>query len=43
MEGLVKSLNGKFSINSKPGNGTGIYIVIPKNRNKENMEEGAAL
>ncbi len=28
MEGLVKSLNGRISVRSKPGNGTGIYIVI---------------
>jgi NarL family two-component system sensor histidine kinase LiaS len=43
MEGLVRSLNGMFNISSKAGNGTGIYIVIPKNRNKENMKEGTAL
>lgn len=43
MEGLVKSLNGRFNISSNPGNGTGIYIVIPRNRNNENMKEGAVL
>lgn len=43
MEGLVKSLNGRFNISSKPSNGTGIYIAIPKNRSNENMKEGAAL
>lgn len=43
MEGLVKSLNGRFNISSNPGNGTGIYIVIPRYRNNENIKEGAVL
>lgn len=43
MEGLVRMLNGRFNISSKPGNGTGIYIFIPKGRNNENMREGAAI